>query len=176
MVTPASTHDVRVMRSGRQAGSVGACQICGSSVLSSASRWLRSSASCSRAWRSLVTSRSAGSTPTWPGRLWGRRLVHFECAPRLRWLRSFDDQRGKIATVVEDVVGHHEQRYARADEPSSRGSRPTGDLIRGLRVSQEGFEPTTKGLRVPCSTAELLAHLILVASRAHEKRDRSRVH
>src|SRR5207248_8812223 len=24
-------------------------------------------------------------------------------------------------------------------------------------VSQEGFEPTTKGLRVPCSTAELLA-------------------
>jgi hypothetical protein len=25
-------------------------------------------------------------------------------------------------------------------------------------VSQEGFEPTTKGLRVPCSTAELLAH------------------
>ena len=24
-------------------------------------------------------------------------------------------------------------------------------------MSQEGFEPTTKGLRVPCSTAELLA-------------------
>ena len=29
-------------------------------------------------------------------------------------------------------------------------------------VSQEGFEPTTKGLRVPCSTTELLApHPIL---------------
>ncbi len=25
-------------------------------------------------------------------------------------------------------------------------------------MSQEGFEPSTKGLRVPCSTAELLAH------------------
>ena len=31
------------------------------------------------------------------------------------------------------------------------------DVATHHRVSQEGFEPTTKGLRVPCSTAELLA-------------------
>lgn len=32
------------------------------------------------------------------------------------------------------------------------------DVATHHTVSQEGFEPTTKGLRVPCSTAELLAH------------------
>ena len=31
------------------------------------------------------------------------------------------------------------------------------DVATHHTVSQEGFEPTTKGLRVPCSTAELLA-------------------
>src|SRR5438045_52707 len=40
--------------------------------------------------------------------------------------------------------------------PAHRVPRAGGDRT---TVSQEGFEPTTKGLRVPCSTAELLARV-----------------
>ena len=32
------------------------------------------------------------------------------------------------------------------------------EAVGTLRVSQQGFEPWTRGLRVLCSTAELLAH------------------
>ena len=48
------------------------------------------------------------------------------------------------------------RRYpARSALIGSRPPRPFG--ASPLRVSQEGFEPTTKRLRVSCSTAELLA-------------------
>src|SRR2546427_12970171 len=45
--------------------------------------------------------------------------------------------------------------------PSAHCRAGVPDIVSDVRritsVSQEGFEPTTKGLRVPCSTAELLA-------------------
>lgn len=70
------------------------------------------------------------------------------------------------ALITRILVGCGEEGPPR-QEGTSRGWILRGCYMRSVdplrigacAVSQEGFEPTTKGLRVPCSTAELLAHM-----------------
>jgi hypothetical protein len=59
---------------------------------------------------------------------------------------------------VGDVSAGEAQLVSDASRRTERRTAPWTHIFVPASVSQEGFEPTTKGLRVPCSTAELLAH------------------
>src|SRR5439155_2279743 len=67
---------------------------------------------------------------------------------------------GSHRTVLADSIDRCISIEVRKATQCRSGSFASGTVLGPPpAVSQEGFEPTTKGLRVPCSTTELLARI-----------------
>ena len=91
------------------------------------------------------------------------RLVK-ACADDLRTLldeADFTERKAFLRSFVRRIEGDNRQvtlHYTLPVLPDGKSTEPVGVLPIVPLVGRAGFEPATKGLKVPCSTTELTAH------------------